>query len=382
MKIIYLANSILPSDSANSIHVMKMCAAFARAGHDVTLIARCHGAVLSAESLCSFYGVNTGFRIELLPVPLFRYGSSLFALRKLKCLLKAYSTRDALVVGRDIYGICLALSSGFSAIYETHAPSGRNVVRHVLEGWLLRQSRLLKCVTISQALNERYCKAYRALAAKCEVHPDAADDDYLTLNPSNNVFSGHALQVGYVGKVLRGRGIDLIAEMARRLPDVSFHVVGGTREEVVACAGAFPENMHCHGYIAPSETGRYRAMCDVLLMPYQRKLEVTGRKVNTSRWMSPMKMFEYMAAGRAIVASDLPVLREVLDESNSLLVPPDDVDAWVDAINMLRNVDLRTQFGEAARRKLICEYTWDERVERILEGVTIVGDSTLSRAFL
>ncbi len=77
---------------------------------------------------------------------------------------------------------------------------------------------------------------------------------------------------------------------------------------------------------------------DVLIAPYQEKVCVHGGGGDVATWMSPLKIFEYMAAGRPIVASDLPVLREILEDGrNALLVSPGDVDAWCIALNKLRN---------------------------------------------
>ena len=76
--------------------------------------------------------------------------------------------------------------------------------------------------------------------------------------------------------------------------------------------------------------------CDVLLMPYQRKVSIGDHSADTSRWMSPMKMFEYMAAKKPFISSDLDVLREVLtDEVNALLVDPENVKAWDKALKRL-----------------------------------------------
>jgi len=81
-----------------------------------------------------------------------------------------------------------------------------------------------------------------------------------------------------------------------------------------------------------------------------------------------MKMFEYMAAGLPIVSSDLPVLREVLENGrNALLVSPDDLDAWAKAISLLAaNAGLRRRLGEAARADLIEYYTWETRARSVL----------------
>ncbi|HEX2992062.1 MAG TPA: glycosyltransferase, partial [Anaerolineales bacterium] len=83
---------------------------------------------------------------------------------------------------------------------------------------------------------------------------------------------------------------------------------------------------------------------------------------------SPMKMFEYMAAGRAIVSSDLPVIREVLNESNAVFCRPDDLGEWRLVIEALLDDDARrTALGNQARLD-VQGYTWTARAQRILNG--------------
>jgi glycosyltransferase involved in cell wall biosynthesis len=89
----------------------------------------------------------------------------------------------------------------------------------------------------------------------------------------------------------------------------------------------------------------------------------------SERYTSPLKLFEYLAAGRAIIASDLPALREVLTHDvTAWLVPPGDAAALAGALGTLaRDSARRQRFGEAARA-LSAEYTWDRRAERLEEA--------------
>jgi glycosyltransferase involved in cell wall biosynthesis len=105
-------------------------------------------------------------------------------------------------------------------------------------------------------------------------------------------------------------------------------------------------------------------------MPYQQVVYVDAkRKVSTANYMSPMKMFEYMASQRAIISSDLPVLREVLNETNARLCPPDDVEAWIVAIRELISApQVAAQLSQRAYQD-VQEHTWQKRVQRILDTV-------------
>ena len=78
-----------------------------------------------------------------------------------------------------------------------------------------------------------------------------------------------------------------------------------------------------------------------------------------------MKIFEYMAAAKPIIASDLPVLREVLNDSNAILVDPEDIDAWRDALAALRDAETQGS-GRKAHEQLLRSYTWQARASRVL----------------
>src|SRR5690606_20775807 len=103
-----------------------------------------------------------------------------------------------------------------------------------------------------------------------------------------------------------------------------------------------------------------------LLAPYQAHVQTAGGG-DTAAWMSPIKLFEYMAAGKPILCSDLPVLREIIEDGrNGLLLPVDDVKAWAAALRGLLNAPAeRRRLGTAAHIDLLARHTWLERARRI-----------------
>ncbi len=115
-----------------------------------------------------------------------------------------------------------------------------------------------------------------------------------------------------------------------------------------------------------AELPLYQAACDVLLMPYQQKVAASSGG-DIARYLSPMKLFEYLACQRPIVSSDLAVLQEVLNPQNAILAPADDPAAWERAIQSLRSdPELRNRLASQARQDAQ-RYTWETRARRILE---------------
>ena len=105
-------------------------------------------------------------------------------------------------------------------------------------------------------------------------------------------------------------------------------------------------------------------------MPYQKRVAASSGG-DISCYLSPMKVFEYLACGRAILSSALPVLSEVLTPQNSLLLPPDDLDAWTIALQNLRHApEQRQRLAERARSDAQ-QYSWEARAQRILDGCII-----------
>jgi glycosyltransferase involved in cell wall biosynthesis len=103
-------------------------------------------------------------------------------------------------------------------------------------------------------------------------------------------------------------------------------------------------------------------------MPYQRKVAASSGG-DISRYLSPMKLFEYLACGRVILSSDLPVLTEVLNPENAILLPPEDVNTWVAGIQKVRD---DPRYGLRLAERARCDalrYTWEARAARILEGI-------------
>lgn len=378
MKLAYISPSVLPSRSANSIHVTQQCDALAKEGARVTLFAkresRDTGGLRAAVKAA--YGVDFG-GVELRTVytPFERANNFVIAAHALLHVL--FSRFDA-VLSRNLFAsFFLAVFSRVPLIIEVHQVE--QGFRGRLQRIACRRPRVI-VVTISERLRADMQAAIGAdRRVDIRVFHDAAPD---SLGPITEVereawrreYLDYPADEGrficaYVGHLYPGRGIEIIESLARGLPEVLFLVIGGTERDIAdKRAGNTSPNLRFLGHVPHPVARAAMNSADVLLMPYQVKVSIGLAGSDTARWMSPMKMFEYMASGTAFVASDIEVLREVLnDGENVLLVPPAEIDAWRAAIVKLRgDMALREALARRAYDDYQTHYTWRRRAERIL----------------
>ena len=381
MRIILASPTFLPARRANTIQVMKMAEAFTQLGHPLEVLVptgpdQAGGSGADWPSLADQYGLEREFPVVWLAArPIWRGVD--FASRVLR-----YAQRQSadLIFTRHPQTAGLAARLGQAVIYELHdlpmSAGGRFWLRLFLKSTGRRG-----LVAISRALAADLLTEFRIPAAEILIAPDGVDLRRYQDLPEPRA-ARQALQrsaglplavdrftLGYTGHLYPGRGVDLILGLAAQLKDVSLLIAGGEDvdrirlEERVRRAGL--ENIILAGHIPNAQLPLYQAACDILLMPYQRRV-ASSSGGDIARYLSPMKVFEYMACGRAILSSDLPALQEVLTPQNAVLLPGGEVGAWAAAVNELRNSpEKRRRLAEQARRD-VRQYEWKIRAEKIL----------------
>lgn len=367
MRIVYISASKIPSQEANSVHSMNMCDAFEEKGHEVTFIIPGNKNEKGInDNVFKFYNTRNKFKIIRFYWPNYRYSSLINNLR-LACFLK--KRKPDLVYSRfPSIGLFAPLFK-LKTIYEYHRPLNRNPGKILQK--VLNSKYLLRIVVISKALKEINAGIMARIDSKTIVAHDSANKVF----HKYSIFDKSTIHIGYIGSLYKGRGIDIIIQLAKNNPSCCFHVIGGRDDEIQYWKEQFNgekiKNLIFYGFKNQSEIIRYINSCDILLAPYQRDLQIAGGGSSTVDYMSPLKVFEYMSSGKAIVSSDFPVLREILkDGVNCFLVEPDNIDKWDERIKLLvSNNVLRIELGANALNDFENNYTWDKRVEFILENL-------------
>ncbi|MBM4436846.1 MAG: glycosyltransferase family 4 protein [Actinobacteria bacterium] len=388
MRLLVIANARIPSEKAHPLQIVHMAAAFAGRGHQVeVLYARRANtdAMRRVGDPYAYFGVPRNFRLIGLPCvdfvkrvtldwPALKVGGIARAAHlvqlwtfALAVLLFVRRRQADTVYSRDLLPLLLVrrfAARGRQFVFEAHT-TPRSVLAQRLHLWAVR--RIDRVVVIGDALRRWYL-ANGLAPERVYVARDGVDLAAFATRTRAEARQALGIEsatpvVAYIGHLYPWKGVDGLVEAAALLaPDTRVFIVGGVPPDLdrIRAAARTAPNLTVTGHLPPAEARAYLAACDVAVIP------LSGRSLLAREHTSPLKLFEYMAAGRAIVASDLPSLREVLiDGQNCVLVTPDDPAALAAGIRrVLADRPLAERLGRAARAD-VEPYTWSERAGSI-----------------
>jgi len=388
-ELVYLANARIPSEKAHVYQIMQMVDALGRQGIEVELVypARANLARLAGHDPVAHYGLRTRPRLSRVPVidlvrlvtidrpalnrppwPRLAYTleSATFALAAAARARRA----SGVIYSRDwpVLAAAALLRPRAPLFWEAHDlpqhPGARQALRRLLP-------RLAGIIAISHGLAAEL-EQRGAAPERLLVAPDAVDLERFAALPTKaearrrlGLPPDEAIVV-YAGHLYPWKGAHTLALASRRLPPAAaVYIVGGTPADLQAfrrfVARERLDRVRVAGYVPPATVPLWLAAADVLALPN------SGREIISARYTSPLKLFEYMAAGRPIVASDLPSIRELLRHGeNAYLVPADDPQALAGGLQaVLSDPQLGERLAAAARRA-VEGHTWDARAEAIV----------------
>ena len=379
MRLVYVDSSRLPTKRAHGIQIMKMCEAFARSGVAVELVVPWRRNKVKADPF-AFYQVESNFRLTRLPtldisnlVPKWgsRIASSIFL-----TLVKGY------LLFRPYH--VLYLREKFSGLFfkdyvmEVHTLPEKVSTsdKHVWQ-------KAKKIISITSFLRDRLV-SLGIHPEKILVAPDGVDLQKFKVQSSKfKVRKELGLPtdkqiVMYTGHLYEWKGVDVLLGTAKQLSispptgdllkgdnyqfPILFVFVGGLPREV----GQFQakakglQNVLILGHRPHGEIPKYLAAADVLVLPNSAKPAIS------KFYTSPLKLFEYLAAGRPIVAADLPSLREILDEETAVFFAADDRASLLAVIKkLLADEKLQERLARNGWQK-VQQFSWGARARRIL----------------
>jgi glycosyltransferase involved in cell wall biosynthesis len=380
MRIACIAPSEVPSNTANSIQVMKACHAMAQLGHEVCLWVPGNPGP-TWEQLAEHYGLETPFEIRWVPswLPLRRYD---FVLKALGQAQRWHA--DAVYTWLSPAAL-FAVWRHMPALLELHDRPMGHFGPWIFKQLVRTQGRK-RFLLITEALHNVLIREFDASFAPGEVviTPNGVELERFANLPAasearHQLGLDECLTATFSGHFYAGRGTGLLFGLAQALPEIQFLWVGGRQQDVAdwreRLKSAGVHNVIVTGFIENRQLPLYLAAADVLLMPFERK--ITGSSGgNSADICSPMKLFEYLAAGRAIMSSDLPVIHEILNERNGVFCPPEDLSAWQEGLSQLMQDTTKRQRIAAQARQDASQYSWKLRAGKALAGFIIPNEKT------
>lgn len=357
MKITYISASIIPSTKANTVNVMKMCNALSEVGHEVTLVGT---KGQETDDVYSYYGVSNSFRLKL------SRNNRLSSINRLVTGLMASKNSDLVYTRWIVAAMILITFFNKKVIFEYHAPYTKRLYRY-FESRIIKSKKVVRHIFITKALKKYYLNKYPGIKHRdILVLPDAAD----LIRQKESQIQNKEYDCIYVGSFQKGKGVELVVELANRFPKLRFAIVGGSESEIEQLKSiSTNNNIKWFGYLPHTEVYKVLSKATIALLPNQPKVLVGKSNQDIGKWTSPMKLFEYMANKKAIVASKLEVLEEILNEQNSILVSHDKINEWEDAIKrLLSDETLIESISRNAYNDLKSKYTWKSRAELALKN--------------
>lgn len=386
MKLLYIVNARIPTEKAHGYQIIEMCEEFAKTGCEVELAVPSRNNDIK-QDLFQYYGISRSFKFKIIKSTDFlKYdriiGKAGLYLQWLFFTIKMLFikiNKDTLIYTRDQGAVWAFGLRGYKVCYECH-------------GWFEKKTRfilsLLKranwIITTNNFIKNQYVK-HKFDANKILVAPnginleifsfvmaEAEAREKLDLKKEINLDNNNKLLL-YTGSFKTmsfEKGISSILEALKKLQDnnIIFLAVGGNNEDIEYYK-IMADDLGLLGqtYFLPRQSQEklavFQKAADILLMPFPKI-------AHYEYFMVPLKMFEYMASQRPIIASDLPSIREILNDQNCIFCQPGDADDLAKKIKQaLNNPALGEKLSDQAYQDVL-QYSWDKRARKILEFIS------------
>lgn len=373
MNIAYISGGPLTM-KASHIQVVEMCRALTNIGHKVALYLGVSGSAAHAPLFPEWLDVS--FDVK----PFYANGwgpRRLLLQRTLRMLFRVMREHRRLVYVRESdlrFGLLAGLL-GTPCVVELHRPPQSGLHRTILVA--LQRLPWCRFVVISHALKNLCVQHCGMDPDKLMVAPDAVALDMFQ-RPLSAAAARAALRrpvdgklVVYAGGLQPGRGVEELLLACEGVAPLL--IVGGTPSEVGRlqrfAARRQVRDVQFTGFVPHVEIPTYLYAADVLAMPYTAATQ-TRNGIVTSGFMSPLKLYEYMAAQRPILATNLPVLQEVLQHKhNAYLVRPGEAADLRDGLRQLLHNQLLAHSIARQARQDVEHHTWEDRARSIMENL-------------
>jgi len=382
LKIVYITNARLPTEKAHGVQILKMIQAFSGLGNQTILIhpKRHQKEISHKTNVFKFYGIEKTFEVKplkfvdpyifrpFMPKFLYRFFSFLidfmwgiFAVN----YSKKYNPDFLIFRDNTPFGLFFSYLLRIPSVIEFH-DMPPFISKRIFK-FVLKRSKIIKCFGVTKKLSSDLENYFGFDKNVIKVLHDAVDlEEFINKPEINNTSSKPILT--YCGSLSYEKGTDLLIEAASKLEGFQIIIVGGLDADVKIYSEKARNlninNIRFIGQVLPFEVVNYLNSSDILLLPS------SGKSKKSREYTSAMKLFEYLATGVPIVASDIPSNTEILTENkNCILFNSDDSDNLSQEVKKLwKDYSLREKISKNSI-ELSRQFTWKNRCKVIIEEI-------------
>ncbi len=375
MRIFYPYPEEFTFNKAREIQTIHTCHALARQGCEVVLGAAYKPGV-SGETILEYFRLKPLPNLKFVFLPRYLHFTkdfvvsfqTLFLHRLREYLLKSRATHKIDVIYTrhlKVAEFCLKQPFGIPLIFESHEVFSLGQVdspekfKRLFEQEKYVYSHVKGLVTISNHLKD-YLQAHFPIHCPILRASDGVD---MELFGSFNADHVDPNLIIYTGSLFGWKGVDTVIKAMRYLPEQYLWIYGGNPREISvkqSLADRWKVRSRCFfkGYVSRTELAEPLAKAYIGVLPNHRE-EIS------ERFTSPLKLFEYMAAGKVIVASDLPSIREILDDRKAYLCPPSSPRSLAETIHLVYQKPDIARSRIAESKSAAHHFSWNCRAETI-----------------
>ena len=351
----YIAEFTIPSNSAYSIHVLKMCDNIQGLNYKLNLIIpNCRS---KFQNIKNNYNLKNRFKII-----------SIFKKTKINFIKRIiFGFYAAIIVKRNSPNIVITrslISSFFLIILKKDHYLEIHGNIYGLTNFLFRKLNYINSKYIFKVIfiTKNIANHFKLKKNKYIVIPDAFDEkDFIYKQKRIKKIS----KLVYAGSFSKGKGTDTILKIAKYFPRKLFYLYGKKNTQQIN----LPKNIKIFFHTQYKYIPKILNSADILLMPYKKNVFYNEyNKDDIGNFHSPLKMFEYLASGKLLISSNHKVLKEILkDKINCLIVKNNNINSWINCIKYAeKNINKINKIAKYAYKESK-NYTWKNRIKNILK---------------
>tara|TARA_B100000989_G_scaffold151360_1_gene112934 strand:- start:3810 stop:4916 length:1107 start_codon:yes stop_codon:yes gene_type:complete len=367
MRICYLFNSSIPSSVSSSLQVVKTCEGLIKLKNEVFLVTPNTGL---KTNLKNYYGLRfKPTRVRLKYFKKFPQGLNYY-LFSLFSIIKAFSLKPDIFITRNLFTLFILVILKKKVIIELHhdlSNEGKLISFLYNNFSILNSKYIIKIIAITKSVKNFLINDLKVFRKKIQIIPSASD-----LKVKFSLLKKkRKYKIGYFGSLEKSKGSKFIIEISKMDQSNDYYIYGGEKKVIdIMKKKSSNKNLYLHKHVPYKKLKHYIKKMDVLIMPSDNKiLRSIGGVANISKYTSPLKLFDYLAAGKFLILSNLKVYNEIIRNKEHCIILSLKHSKWVKVLKNIKNDIQNINILKKKAYTLSKKYTYEKRAQQLLDGL-------------